>query len=251
MTDGSSLHNLTIGQIVETVGTAAERHFPVDVSVWNGSWILLKSRLVGVENEHMFIEFPRGETGGLPDFTPAMKIGLAFKVRNHKYMCPVRVVGTTDRSTGDGDTQRCLELCYPTRMDRLQKRHYARVDIPEGSIVRVALWAGGKDDEPRQPEAGVVSIGRVRDISAGGLQAVLPPDTAPAFDEGMPIGCRITFGTGTGRDVVSVDAQVRCCGRVEEGFRLGMKFLGLEQTREGKERLGVILRNMKTFQVSG
>ncbi len=237
----------TVRQIVDIIDKAVERRFPLDVSVWNGTWILMKSRFVGVENEHVFIELPRGETGNPPDVTPAMKIGLAFKVRNHKYMCPVRVVGTVNRAGGEGETASCLELCYPTRMDSLQKRNYSRVEVPEERSVRVTFWPGGIDGGPPKPDTEAVYTARVRDISAGGLRAFFPGTERPVVEEGSPAGTRIAFGTGTDREVVSADAQVRYCSAVAGGFVLGMKFLGLEQTPKGKGRLGVILRKMKAF----
>ena len=79
------------------------------------------------------------------------------------------------------------------------------------------VYFSGADPRP-------VWSGRIADISAGGCQVIADEDIAGALEIGDVLGVRISFGAGA--DVVYADARFRRADDINEGYLLGLQFLG-------------------------
>jgi len=243
----SELQELSVRQIDESLKLAIEKQVPVTLAIQQGGvWLNFPSRLLSTTDKHMLIEFPPPEPGATPhEFTPAERLGISFKLKHYKHLVTATVVGVVDTVT-DGVAVKAVVLCLPTRMQRLQRRAFLRVDVPPNRVVRASFWLGGRKAEPQGASDMPVWTGRVTNLSAGGFQLVCPADRAARLDVGENVGVRIAFGSGEG--TVFADAQFRHSEEVASDIVMGFQFLGLAQTPEGKEALRVISTKVAQFQ---
>jgi len=246
------LQELAADQIAELIEMAGQRSIPMLITVRaNNTWVNLHSRALGTRGSHLLLAMPPTEEDVPPhEFVPAERIGVSFKLKHHKHIFAVTVVGQERITFDDGAEWPVLAVVMPTRMQRLQRRAYIRADVPPNRIVRASLWLGGCDCEPAgaSPEH-PVHFGTVKNISAGGLQ--LETDSASACDleAGDLVGMRLVFGTSG--ETVYADAQFR--HREPSGGKtlMGFQFLGLTETPDGRVVLQVISAKVAEFQKAG
>ena len=243
----SELQELSIRQIDEALKLATQKQVPATITIpQSRAWVNYPSRMLAMTDTHLLIELPLPEANIAPhEFTPAEKLGLSFKLKHYKHLVSVTVAGIVDHRLGDV-TMKAISLCLPTRMQRLQRRAFLRVDVPANRVVRASFWMGGRNAEPQGPSSMPVWTGRITNLSAGGFQLVCPPDRVARLDVGENIGVRIAFGSDDG--TVYADAQFRHVEENDQGIVMGFQFLGLAQTPEGKEALRVISNKVAQFQ---
>ncbi len=118
-----------------------------------------------------------------------------------------------------------LEMPFPTRMLRLQRRDYYRLILPQHPPLRCLMPAGEGDG--RLIEATVL------DISSGGLAVVVPPSGVELKVEGVIDNCQITLPE---LGSITATLQVRNMFRVTERggteLRAGCQFVGLPGTAD-------------------
>ncbi|HDY65979.1 MAG TPA: PilZ domain-containing protein [Phycisphaerae bacterium] len=242
------MQRLNIQEIDQAITTAVAKHIPLSLSIQSNHWINLRSRFIDVREGCLIVELPSAHDEEPHEFVPAERISLSFKLKHHKYLGSTRVRGITQFSLEDDTKIPVLSLCFPMHMQRLKRRSFTRVNVPEGRIVRASFWPGGKDCEPTGPSSDVpVWSGSVEDISAGGFQVHLRADQVPALEVGQIVGVRIVFGVGD--ESIYTDAQFRHCSPSDgtERFTAGFQFVGLVHTEEGRTALQTIARKMNEF----
>ena len=244
-----ALQELQSSQVLQTITAAAERRIPVTITVRTGNrWLNLHSRLVRLCGEHFWLEYPEaGDQAHAHQFSPAEKLGLSFKLKHHKYLFAVTVAGTEQIDTEDGQAIKVLSVCWPSRMQRLQRRAFYRADVPNGRIVRASFWPGGREAEPpRACSESPVFSGNVTNISAGGFQMRTSAEAADMLDTDFVVGVRLSFGAG--REVTAyADAQFRHVEPDGRKVLIGFQFVGLAQTPEGREALQLITNCVTEF----
>ncbi len=244
----SYVNELTNEQINEVISLAAEKQVPVSITIRAGErWVNYRSRAIAADDAHLILQMPIPDGLEEPiEFHRAQQLGLSFKLKHHKHIFASRVAEVNLPGTEAGMT--AISVCQPTRMQRLQRRAYERVDVPPGRIVRAAFWLGGCEAEPAgtTPETPVWS-GRVTNISAGGFMVQTADRLEDAIGIGDIVGVRISFGADV--ETVYADAQFRHMEENGEGFTLlGMQFLGLGQSEERKNALSLIVGKVTEFQ---
>jgi len=244
------LQELDVAQIDQTIAAAIEKQVPVVLTAHGkNAWVNVHSRLLAARNGRLLLELPPGEAGlGSPEFHPADKIGMAFKLKHYKHVATVVIAGDECLVLPDGTSTQALSVCAPSKMQRIQRRVFHRADVPPNRIVRATFWlgdcnaepTGGQDDRP-------VWFGRVVNLSAGGLQLRADCTVTRALEAGDSVGVRLSFGAGAD-EAVYADAQFR---HVEDGagsVLLGFQFVGLEQSSQGQDALRVISTKVGEYQ---
>ncbi len=244
-----TLQSLQVDQIAAILAEARQRHVPATVTVRvEEKWLSLHSRLVELRDRHVWLEMPTSDDGRPHEFAAAQKIGLSFKLKHHKYICSVTVAGVDQLCLDEGGTAPVLSVCYPSKLQRLQRRAFQRADVPANRIVRVSFWLGGREAEPSGASpARPVWFGRVTNISAGGLQVSTSPEAVEAMETGYLVGLRLAFGAGRDENIYA-DAQFRYAEPSQDGMLAGFQFIGLGQTHDGHNALQVISAKVAEFQ---
>jgi len=243
------LQHLGNQQIDEVIRSAAERQVPATVTVrGQKGWVNLRSRVLDIREGHLWLEFPTSENGSPPhEFSPADKAGVSFKLKHHKHVFTGTVAASDQTQAEDGSPIGVLRVCCPTKMHRLQRRAFIRVDVPDNRVVRASYWSGGCEAEPDPPSAlQPIWFGRVSNLSAGGFQVIGDEQALAVLDVGETVGVRIIFGAGG--ETVYADAQFRHVQQTEGQKLLGFQFVGLAQTTPGREALQLIGSKVAEYQ---
>lgn len=238
-------------QIDEAIRAAVDKAVPVTVTVQpegKDTWINLHSRLIAWQDNQLLIEPPAAQEGEPPrEFRPDDRIGVSFKLKHHKHIFNTVVVGACKGwRTGQSAPGDALAITSPTRMQRLQRRAFQRVDVPPGKIVRGSFWMGGRKSEPKGSDpARPIWAGSITNISAGGLQMNVDPKVTHILDVGDVVGLRIVFGPGEA--TVYADAQYRHYDDFGDHAVIGFQLVGLAETPEGLKTLRVIIDRVQQY----
>ncbi len=239
-------------QINEILSLAGKKQVPVTIIVrTEKSWLSFHSRILSVGMGHIWLRPPiGGDVDAAHEFIPSEEVGLTFKLKHHKYICGVKVIGMRALSDSQDGQVPALVVCYPSNIRMLQRRVFERVEVPPGRIVRASFWLGGKDAEPNgaSPDS-PIWCGQVTDISAGGFQVSAAKSAAASLDVGDLVGVRLVFGVG-GHSVYT-DAQFRHArdGQSCENVLLGFQFMGLDQTLKGRAALRLIVAKVNELRL--
>ena len=245
----SAFQELRELQIDEAIRTAVDKGIPVTVTVQSegeGSWINLHSRLIARQDQQLLIEPPTAEQGEpARELSPSDHIGVSFKLKHHKHIFNTVVLGKGWRG-GEAGSSEALAISAPTRMQRLQRRAFQRVDVPPGKIVRGSFWLGGRRAEPKGADPGCpIWAGGVTNISAGGVQMQVDPQVTHVLEVGDVVGLRIVFGAGEA--AVYADAQFRHYDDFGDRAVIGFQFVGLAETSEGQHALRIIMDRVQQY----
>lgn len=244
------MQDLDNAQIDQAISAAVDKHVPVVLTIRGESgWANFHSRALAVRNGRLCLEMPLPQDDQPPhEFTPAEKIGISFKLKHYKHIFQATLAGVEKFSLNFGLDISVLALCLPTRMQRMQRRSYVRVDVPSNRIVRAAFWLGGRDNEPNGSVGdNPVWFGRVVNLSAGGFQLQSDVSVADDLESGDMVGVRIAFGAGADQ-VVYADAQFRHVETSGPSILMGFQFVGLDQTVPGRQALLAISNKVAEFQ---
>ena len=198
-------------------------------------WAMLKSRLVGVQNDgqRLLLDLPRVTEPAEPQPETGQNLGVSFRRGSRKCVFSAMVVDETV-ATIDGCRTAVLRVTWPDDLAELQRRLYQRTLVPQGRLIPVDLWLARAGDD-RQPEA-MPHRGKMLDLSAGGLSVELPREVRPRWREDDQLSCR--FAAGPDRSPVEVTARVTHYSREGDGHvRLGLQFLGLDACEWGRQML--------------
>ena len=247
----STLQELTNRQANEAIRAAVERRIPMTVTIPVGeTWTNLRSRFLEIREERLAIERPAAD--GLPphEFAPGDRLSASFKFKHHKHVFAATVAGVGQFQLDDGTAVPVLLLVLPSKMQRVQRRSYVRVEVPPNRIVRASFWLGGRDAEPAgaTPERPVWS-GCVVNLSAGGFQVRTGKGPVGDLEIGHTVGVRISFGAG--QETVFADAQIRHAEVQGDQAIMGFQFVGLLETPEGQEVVRTISRKVSEYQRAG
>ena len=192
-------------------------------------------------------------------------VGISFKFGYGKFVFDT-TVEDLEPPAGPSAAQSCggtIVLAVPDRMEMVQRRSYFRIDVPKSLKVKVLLWhrKGNKRDDSRMQESSEEMNncwqGRLMDISAGGAQVVIPHKDGEApqdFKKGQFAGMRFTpmpYETP-----LMLNVQVRNVLPTADGMgtSLGLQFVGLEASSEGRRlltRLSSIVERYYQINQSG
>jgi c-di-GMP-binding flagellar brake protein YcgR len=245
------LQELDIRQIKEVISEAADRRVPVAMTLRDADrWIQLHSRIIAAGQERVLLEIPTDGNGTPHEFSPADRIGVAFKLKHHKYICMVTVAGLQTLALDDESSIQVLAICWPNQMQRIQRRAFFRARVPRNSLVRASFWLGGQEAEPdgttlERP----VFTGCVTNISVGGFELRTTDNLPSIIEGGYLVGVRISFGPGG--EGLFADARIRHIAPEDDQFVVGLQFIGLEQTAKGKDALRLIGAKVTEFQRLG
>jgi len=243
----ANLHDLSIDQIRQVIITAVSKQTPITVSVKrDGGWENYRSSFLAMYELGLLMRPPVNEAGAGPALQLADQVGISFKQGHHKHVFLATVAGTASHVGADGEPVTALKIIGPSRMQRIQRRAFERVMVPDGELVRVAFWLGGQEVEPRSSaNEQAVWTGPVNDLSAGGFQVALQDYQGPELQTGDLVGVRLMFGVAN--ETCFADAQFRHSKTHGHGILMGFQFVGLAHSRRGRSALQLISAKVAGF----
>lgn len=159
-------------------------------------------------------------------------VGISIKYRYGKVVFDTAVEDFEQQGTGPAR----IVLTIPDRVEIVERRSYFRVNVPASLKVNITLWHRNHQGDERKPPENYWQ-GKLVDISAGGLQAVVDNSLNPDFTKGQFVTMRFT--PLPYEQPIMFNAQIRNTLPTanSDGVCLGMQIVGLEASPEGRQTL--------------
>jgi len=179
------------------------------------------------------------ETAGFWLVGPGETLGVTFRTGHKK--C---VFGTVVEPHDDHATESVVTLRWPDHLQQIQRRLFERAQPPQGAVIPVRLWQECSSAAPGQ-DVRTIRHGQLEDLSAGGMRVKV--HDAGEFHAGRTYRC--VFTPRAGGPSIVVDALPRHRQAADQGrASIGLQFVGLEATPEGRRVLARIARTVSQFQ---
>jgi len=237
----------------KTLQTAIDIKVPAIMSYLSrDKWHVAKVLLTNLDGDKLSIESIISRRQRPINIRVDQPVGISFKHGYGKFVFDTTVKALKP-SAGPENHRQCggiIVLALPDKIEVIQRRNYFRVNVPESLKVKVLIWPRtGKcgQTDPKHDEILEInncSQGRLMDISAGGAQIIIPTqiDAGKAgFKKGQFVSLRFTplpYETP-----LMLNAQIRNILPTadEKNASLGLQFVGLEASSEGREILNRLI----------
>jgi c-di-GMP-binding flagellar brake protein YcgR len=233
-------------EILHLIRSAAARDTQAIMThLSRGKWHMTKITLLHALDMNLQVDITQKEKHHPININIDQPVGISFKHDYCKYIFESVVVGFAPSvNTKNGGV---IVVAMPDCIDRIQRRNYYRVSIPEQIYVRALFWHRGYTDEVKAVPLDNYWQGQLVDISAGGLQICVDLSQKPNFRDGQLVG--IQFTPAPYNQPIQLEAQVRHIAPTADGTKLclGLQVIGLEATYEGREMLHRLCDVVKTY----
>jgi c-di-GMP-binding flagellar brake protein YcgR len=210
-----------------------------------GKWHMAKITLLHASGMNLHVDITQKEKHHPININIDQPVGISFKYDYSKYIFESSVTGFEPSvNTKSGGV---IVIAMPDRIDRIQRRNYYRVSVPNHINIRTLFWHRGYNDDAKAVPLDNYWQGQLVDISAGGLQICVDLSQKPNFRDGQLVGVQFTPEPYT--QPIQIEAQVRHIAPTADGTRLclGLQVIGLEATFEGREMLHRLCDVVKTY----
>jgi len=128
-----------------------------------------------------------------------------------------------------------------------ERRRYVRLRVPSWLRVDVLIWHGGRKDNYHKKLPGHAWLGRLIDISEGGMQAAIPAAEARILGKGRLVG--IEFKPYHAESPITFDARIIEILPTADGKHicLGLQFIAMEANPEGRQGLARLCSTGGTY----
>jgi len=225
------------------LAAAVERFTPITLTHRSDvGWVSYTSQFLGVRapgktinigapvprRTYLGVGLPLGET-----------LGVAFRAGHKKCLFCGRLGGPSPSQADAAFT-----LSWPDALQQVRRRSYERAAPPPGLVIPVRFWVVTHSLGKPPAEQGV-RYGELEDLSAGGMR-VLIADLAGIDDKST---YRCVFAPKPHAAPIVAEAVVRHREAAAGGrTSLGLAFVGLEATEEGRAALADLVRVVAQFQ---
>jgi c-di-GMP-binding flagellar brake protein YcgR len=242
--------------------TAIDMKVPAIMSYLSkDKWHVAKVLLTNIDGDRLSVESAISRKQRPINIRVDQPVGVSFKYGYGKFVFDT-TVKALEPST-DPETQRqrggIIVLALPDKIEVIQRRNYFRVNVPESLKVKVLLWprSGRREQADPKYDAAIETHnccqGRLMDISAGGAQIIVSNQNdagqaspslllgGASFKKGQFVSMRFT--PLPYEIPLILNAQIRNILPTadERNASLGLQFVGLEASPEGREVLSRLI----------
>lgn len=227
-------------EIKESLEEARRIKAPVIASFTDKEkWQLLELKVTDFSDDYIVLD-ARATCSHLKNEQP---IGICIHLGYYKYLFDTSVHSVHQH----GDVW-SVHLEMPDRAERIQRRMYHRQSVPATMNVKVLFWHRGYlIDSDSNPEE-LYWQGRLLNLSAGGAQFEIESEQKSHFKVGQLLG--VQFTPMSYQKPLLLESHVRYLEEQPDKnvFRIGVEFLGLEVSPEGREILDRILEVISQYE---
>ncbi|MCI0499706.1 MAG: PilZ domain-containing protein [Planctomycetales bacterium] len=219
---------------------ACREQSPVIASyLYEGKWHLLE--LKGFELSDQFAAF--NIQTPLENLKPCQPVGICVHLGYFKYLFDTSVAAIETQ----GPLPRIL-LDFPDRVERIERRMYHRQPVPAAMKVKVMFWHRGYMDDCDEKPRELYWEGRLLNLSVAGAQFETDMRQKDNFKVGQLLG--VQFTPMSYQIPLLLESYVRYLKDLPDNghFRIGVEFLGLEASPEGRDVLARIRRIVSAYE---
>lgn len=211
-----------------------------------GRWHTAKISVISITSKSLQLQLlPDNDSSVSQNIQIDQPVGITFQHEFSKYLLESVVIGF-ESSVNEDATGRIV-IKKPEKAEKMQRRAYARVDVPAEMTVKVLFWHRGYSDDTAEVPLENYWQGKMIDLSGGGMQVLVDEKYRDNYRKGQLIGLQFT-SMPLERPII-VEAIIRHVGEPVEGsLNLGIEFIGLEATADGREKLRRIGDTIDNYQ---
>lgn len=239
--------------------TAIDAKVPAIMSYLSkGKWHVAKILLTNLGEDKLNVESTISRKQRPINIRIDQPVGISFKYGHGKFVFDTTVKALEPSMGPDTNRDRggTIVLSLPDKIEVVQRRNYFRVNVPETLNVKVLLWhRNGKHEHKNIKHDEVIEIhnccqGRLMDISAGGAQIIIPTQNdagQASFKKGQFISIRFTALPYETPLMLSAQIRNILPTADEKNASLGLQFVGLEASSEGREVLNRLIEIVERY----
>lgn len=212
----------------------------------SGRWQAVRVNILKCTDQTIIIEtLPNGQAIS-QNIRINQPVGICFRMDFSKCVFESTVVGL-DSSVLEGQSGKVL-LEMPHRIEKIPRRAYQRQPVPKDMSVKVLFWHRGFLEKVGTVPTDCYWQGQLRDLSAGGLRIVAGLEKRDCFSIGQVFG--IQFTPMCYQKPILAEGQLRHLQEDKENHTLclGVEFLGLEISVEGRAVLQRLLETVEEYR---
>ena len=189
-----------------------------------GKWRILNTQIRDFDDETIAL----GGCENTTDVEAYQPVGICIQIDHFKYLFETSVCNVEGRD---------IVIDFPEKAERMQRRSYDRQPVPQNLKVKSLFWHRGYLDDSDKKPTEQYWQGRLINLSAGGAQIAVDMDQKKHFSSGQLLG--IQFTPMSYQKPLLLESHVRYFIEEPEHqqFLVGIEFLGLEASSEGREAL--------------
>ncbi len=211
-----------------------------------GRWHTAKILIIAITSKSIQLELqPDSDYSTSHNMQVDQPVGITFQHEFNKYLLESVVVGY-ESSVNEDATGRIV-IKMPEKAEKMQRRAYVRVDVPSDMTVKVLFWHRGYSDNTTEVPLENYWQGKMIDLSGGGMLVSVDEAYQENFRNGQLVGLQFT-SMAYERPII-VEAVIRHVGEPAQGsLKLGIEFIGLEATADGREKIRHIGDTIDSYQ---
>lgn len=210
-----------------------------------GLWHVAKVRMCSINRLTLQFELSADSENRDLAINIDQPVGIAFQYKLNKFMFETTVVGF-EPAIEAGHCRRVM-VTRPVSAERMHRRAYERVAVPDELHVEVLFWHRGYTDGQSSVPVENYWQSSLLDLSAGGVLAEIDKSHGGDFRSGQLVG--LQFTPLPYEKPLLLEGQIKHIGS-ESGsgmLQLGIQFMGLEASSDGREKLGRITETVDMY----
>lgn len=238
---------LTGKDVMEVIGKAVSDKASASMShLTKGKWNTNEVHFCGLTDITLHVRVDPVESTNQAAITVDQPVGMSLLQGFAKYIFEVSVVGFEPSvNAGQGGT---IVLNRPEMLEKMKRRAYTRVSVPDPLHVKTLFWHRGYTDDSNEAPLENYWQGDLMDLSAGGLRILIDSQQVKNFRLGQIVG--LQFTPMPYEKPIVAEGQVKRIGDGTETNTkfVGIEFLGLEAAGEGREKLHRIIDTINEYE---
>lgn len=209
-------------------------------------WHAVRANILKCSDQTIVVEVISGGQSVSKNMRINQPVGLCFRMDYSKYICESTIVGL-DSAVLEGQNGKVL-LERPHRIEKIPRRAYQRQPVPKDLNIKVLFWHRGFLDKVGTVQADCYWQGQLADLSAGGLRMIAGLEKRDCFSIGQVFG--IQFTPLYYQKPILAEGQLQHLRENKETGTLwmGIEFLGLETSVEGRAILQRLLETVEEYR---
>lgn len=212
----------------------------------SGRWQTVRANLLKCSEHTLVVEVFSSPESLSQNIRINQPVGFSFRMDQSKYVFESTVSGI-DSAVMEGKGGKVL-LERPHRVEKIPRRAYQRQPVPKELNVKVLFWHRGFLENVSSLPVDCYWQGQLVDLSAGGLRIIVGLEKKDCFTVGQLFG--IQFTPLFCQRPILAEGQLRHIREDRERHMLclGVEFLGLEISVEGRACLQRLLETVEEYQ---
>lgn len=211
-----------------------------------GKWQVVRVGILKYTDQCVVVEVLAGEQPVSSQLRINQPVGMSFQMDFAKYIFESEISGIESK-VSEGEKGRLL-LELPTKIQKIMRRAYQRQPVPGELNVKVLFWHRGYLDKVYKVPADHYWQGQLLDLSAGGIRVGIGIDKKDCFVIGQVLG--LQFTPMCYQKPILAEGHLRYLteDHSSQTLYLGIEFLGLEVSIEGRTTLQRLLDTVEEYQ---